>query len=195
MHYTVQDTPVIRTLLSWLGTLYFKLFGWRTEGELPDIPKYVLVGAPHTSNWDFPFAIAMFLSCRAKVFWVGKKSIFRWPFRRLCMWLGGIPLDRTRARNTAAQAILAFRDTERLVIAIAPEGTRKHVRAWKKGFHFIAKGADVPIVLGFLDFKRKVGGFGPVVMPSEDIDADMKTIQEFYAGITGKNPAQAGEVI
>ena len=189
---TVFDTPVISGLARFLAWAFLKINGWHTEGKVPDAPKYVLIGAPHTSNWDLPFVLAIAFAYRAKIFFMAKDSIFRWPFGGFFRWLGGIPIDRSKSNGMVAQAIQTFNENERLVICIPPEGTRKKVRAWKTGFYYIACGAHVPISMGFMDFKRKVGGPGPLFIPTGDIEADIKIIQDFYATITPKHPDQTG---
>jgi len=147
-----------------------------------------MIAAPHTTNWDLPITLALTFVFRIKVYWMGKDTIFRWPFGTLMKWLGGIPVDRSKTHNIVEQSVSAFQKNDHLVMIVPPEGTRKKVRYWKTGFYHIAHGAGVPIVLGYLDYARKTGGIGPVVWPSGDIDADMKIIQTFYAGITGKYP-------
>jgi 1-acyl-sn-glycerol-3-phosphate acyltransferase len=119
---------------------------------------------------------------------MGKETIFRKPFKKFFKWLGGIPIDRSKSYNVVAQSIQQFKESENLILAIAPSGTRKRVKKWKTGFYHIAKGANIPISLGFLDYRRKVGGFGPLLYPTGDFGADMKIIREFYAGVTGKHP-------
>ena len=185
---TIFDASVFSTLLYWISSFLLRLLGWRKEGELPNIPKYILIGAPHTSSWDFPITLAYAFSYRVKVFWMGKDVLFRRPFGRIMRWLGGIPIDRAKSQNAVAQTIRIFNDIEKLVMIISPEGTRKKVKYWKTGFYNIAHGAKVPVLLGFLDFRRKAGGFGPIIFPTGDIAADMEKIRAFYAAITGKRP-------
>ncbi len=188
MRHTVFDTPVVNWVFRQVSKIGLKLTGWKMEGQLPDAPKYVVIAAPHTSNWDFPLTIAMAFVFRIKVFWMGKDSLFRGPMGPIMKWLGGIPVDRSRSTNLVQATIDAFNRNKELIIAIPPEGTRAKVRKWKTGFYHIAHGAKVPIASGFLDFKRKVGGFGPTFMPTGDIEADMAAIKAFYANITGKYP-------
>jgi 1-acyl-sn-glycerol-3-phosphate acyltransferase len=161
------------------------------QGRLPQIPKFVLVGAPHTSNWDLPFTLLMAFAFRARIHWLGKQAIFRRPFKGLFQWLGGIPVQRARSENLVEQSIQQFQQNENLILTIAPSGTRKRVAKWKSGFYHIACGAEVPIVLGFLDYQRKVGGFGPLVFPTGNISTDMKTIMAFYDGVRGKNHSRS----
>jgi len=128
---------------------------------------------------------------KAKIYWMGKDTIFRKPFKRFFKWLGGIPIDRSKSYNIVAQSIQQFNENENLILTIAPSGTRKRVQKWKTGFYHIANGANVPILLGFLDYRRKVGGFGPMLYPTGDLEADMKTIKKFYDGVTGKYPEKS----
>ena len=190
MYYTIFNTPGLEAILHRTARLILSLAGWRTEGRVPLVPKFVLVGAPHTSNWDLPFTLLMAFALRARIHWMGKTSIFRRPFKNIFQWLGGIPVERSRSSNLVEQSIQQFQGNKRLILTIAPAGTRKRVIKWKSGFYHIACGANVPIVLGFLDYRRKVGGFGPLVYPSGNITADMETIRTFYDGVAGKNPAQ-----
>lgn len=172
--------------MAWAGLIFLKLSGWRVEGEIPDIKKCVIIAAPHTSNWDFPITLAIAFALKVKIYWMGKSAIFRWPFGTFCRWLGGIPIDRSRTHRVVEQAVEAFKARERLIMVIPPEGTRKKVAYWKTGFYHIACGAQVPIVLGFLDYRRKAGGIGPTFQPTGCIEADMRSIRAFYATITGK---------
>ncbi len=113
------------------------------------------------------------------------------PFKWFFKWLGGIPVDRSKSSNIVAKSIQRFHQNEKLILMIAPAGTRKRVKKWKTGFYHIANGANVPIVLGFLDYRQKAGGIGPVIYPTGDIKADMKTIRAFYDGVTGKYPEKS----
>ena len=132
--------------------------------------------------------LLMAFALKARIHWMGKTAIFRRPFKGFFQWLGGIPVNRSQSDNLVELSIQQFHRSEQLILTIAPAGTRKRVISWKSGFYHIACGADVPIVLGFLDYRRKVGGIGPVVYPTGDIKADMETIRAFYDDITGKNP-------
>ncbi len=192
MHYTIFDTPVLSSFLYLVSTTILKIFGWKKEGCLPDASKYVVIAAPHTSNWDLPITMLVAFAFKTKIFWMGKDALFRFPFGHIMRWLGGIPVDRSKSNNMVDQTIQAFNSHERLAITVPPEGTRGKVRSWKTGFYYIAYGANVPIVLCFLDYDRKVGGVGPVFWPSGDIVTDMCVIREFYYGIRGKHPEKSG---
>ncbi|WP_137939562.1 lysophospholipid acyltransferase family protein [Chitinivorax sp. B] len=193
MHYTIFDTPIIRTLFAWISIVMLKLAGWRLQGKFPDLPKYVMIAAPHTSNWDFPVTLGLCFASHAKIYWMGKNSLFRGPLGPIMRWLGGIEVDRSKSNNLVQQIVDVYNRSDRLVVTIPPEGTRSKVRYWKTGFYHIAVGAQVPIVLAFLDFKEKVGGFGPVFYPTGNVEKDMAEIQAFYKGITGKNPDYQSE--
>ena len=125
------------------------------------------------------------------VFWMGKQSLFRWPFGPFFRWLGGVAIDRSKSNDVVAQTVDAFRRAECFVLGVAPEGTRKRVAHWKTGFYRIAEGAGVPIALGFLDYRRKVGGIGPLVRPSGNLAEDMQAIRRFYGDITGYYSAES----
>jgi 1-acyl-sn-glycerol-3-phosphate acyltransferase len=172
-----------------LGRLYLRLTGWRVEGHLPHAPKAVVIAAPHTSNWDMPNMLAVSYVLGIRPAWLGKIELFRWPFGRLMRWLGGLPVDRRIRQNHVQQAVASFAGVERLYLVIPPSGTRSRATHWKSGFYHIACGAEVPIVCAFLDYRRKVGGIGPVLMPSRNVVADMAEIRAFYAGVTGRIPA------
>ncbi len=188
MNYTIFDTPVLNIFLRWFSLIALKITGWRTHGRLPATPKFVLLGAPHTSNWDLPYMIFIIFSLRGKIYWMGKESLFRQPYKGFFKWLGGLPIDRSRSTNVVAQSIQRFNQNKTIILAIAPEGTRSRVKKWKTGFYHIAKGANVPIVLGFLDYRRKAGGIGPLIYPTGNIEADMKAIQSFYGNVYAKYP-------
>lgn len=177
---------------AWLGLTFLKILGWRVEGEIPSIRKFVIIAAPHTSNWDFPITLAVAFALKIKIYWMGKAAMFRWPFGGLLRWLGGIPIDRSRSHNVVDQSVQAFQERDRLIMVVPPEGTRKKVSYWKTGFYHIARGAGVPIVLGFLDYRRKAGGIGPTFFPTGRIEEDMRQIQAYYATITGKRQSQFG---
>ena len=190
MHRTIFNTPLINTLMHWLSRLILHLLGWRIEGKAPAAPKYVLIAAPHTSNWDFPFTLMVCFALRMQVHWMGKASLFPPVLGGIMRWLGGIPVERSRQGNLVQSTVDAFQRSARLTVIIPPEGTRSKVTHWKTGFYYIAQGAGLPIALGFLDFKRKRAGVERLFEVTGDIEADMVKIQAFYANITGKNPRQ-----
>ncbi len=192
MHRTIFDTPIVNTLLRGLSIAFLRLTGWRVVGQLPPkAAKSVLIAAPHTSNWDLPYTLMVAFALRLNVYWMGKSSLFNQPFRGVMMWLGGIPVDRAQSNNlVAASSDAIMRATGPLQLIVPPEGTRSGTRYWKTGFYYIAAGASVPIVLAYLDYEKKIGGLGPVLQTTGNVDADMLTIKAFYAGIKGKNANQ-----
>jgi len=167
-----------------------KAAGWKPYGAAPSMSKCVITGAPHTSNWDGVLIVVFSFAFGIEMFWLGKQTLFRWPFGGLVRWLGGIPVERRKSTNLVEQTAQMFRDAKTLHLVIAPEGTRKKAERWKTGFYYMALQANIPIVLGVLDYKRRLGGFGITINPSGNIEADMELIRDFYADITGKNPDQ-----
>ncbi len=190
MGMTVFDTPVLSHVARALAWLFLKANGWHKESAPPKEPKFILIGAPHTSNWDVPFVLSLAFAFRIKVFWMMKDSLFRWPFGGFMRWIGGIPIDRTKPNGMVAQTIDVFNEHAQLIIGVPPEGTRKKRKNWKTGFYHIAHGAGIPISMGFMDFKRKAGGFGPLLWPSGDINADFGLLRDYYATVTGKRDDQ-----
>lgn len=184
---TMFRTPVINTVLRFLSLMMLKLCGWKAEGVLPPgLKKCVLIAAPHTSNWDLPFTLFVAFALRLDIYWMGKESLFRPPFRGLMMWLGGIPVQRSAAGNMVAASAEAIRHADELILVVAPEGTRSKTLYWKTGFYHIAHSAGVPVAMAYLDYGRKVGGLGPVLYTTGDIEKDMAAIKAFYKGMRGK---------
>lgn len=195
----LSEVPLANRLLYWLAKFLFRIFGWRVEGELPDVPKYVVIST-HTSNWDLIvgltfWSIVSYGFFKVKFSWLGKKEAFRGPLGVFFEWMGGIPIDRRARHGVVDQVIQAFRSRKELVMVIAPEGTRKKATHWKTGFYYIAQGAQAPIVLGFIDYQRKVVGIGPAITPSGDIQADMEIIRDFYGHVRARYPDQVGDIV
>ena len=188
MHHTIFDTPVINVIMYWFSTGMLRLLGWKVDGQAPAESKYVMIAAPHTSNWDFPVTLMTAFAMRLKLYWMGKDSLFPPVLGGVMRWLGGVAVDRRKSGNMVQGTVEAFNNTSQLAVLVPPEGTRGKVTHWRTGFYYIAVGANVPIALGYLDFKRKVGGIGRMFYPTGDLEADMAEIQKFYSGITGKNP-------
>ena len=188
MQRTIFDTPFISVVGRIWARLFLGAIGWKKEGELPHPQKFVMIAAPHTTNWDLPIMLALGFLLRGKLFWMTKDSVFRWPFGGFLRWLGGIPIDRSKANGVVGQCIDLFAQHDELILAVPPEGTRKKVRSWKTGFYYIALGAQVPIALGYLDYKRRRGGVERLFYPTGDYDTDIREIQAFYKTITPKYP-------
>ena len=174
-----------------LGRMILGAYGWKTVGEPPPDKKYVLVAAPHTSNWDFPFTLLAAFALGMHIRWLGKASLFRAPFGGLMRWLGGIAVDRSRSTQLVSSSAEALRRASGpLQLVVAPEGTRSRAREWKTGFHHMARGAGLPIQLSYLDWGQRRCGLGPLIDPGDDIDADIATIRAFYTPFKGRNADQ-----
>jgi 1-acyl-sn-glycerol-3-phosphate acyltransferase len=178
-------------LVEWIGRTALKLMGWRIEGELPRLDKFVAIGAHHTSNWDFVIFIALKFVLRLNARWFGKHSIFRWPFGGLMRSWGGIPIQRHLSLNMVEQAIQGFRYNREFILVLSPEGTRKKVERWKMGFYHIALGAGVPIVPGALDFANRRVVIGAPFQPSGDAEADLQALLAFFRPYVPKKPEYA----
>jgi len=170
------------------------LIGWRIEGSAPALDRYVLIAAPHTSNWDFPLMLAFAAAFDMKVSWMAKHSLFFPPLGWLLRALGGLPIVRHENRNVVDSMVAAFDRAGHQVLVVPTEGTRERTDNWKSGFYHIARQAAVPIVPSFLDFGRKRAGFGPPLVVSGDVRADMQYFRDFYAGMQGKFPERFGPI-
>ena len=177
-----RGSPALRLL----GRTILRLLGWRVEGELPDLPKFVVAVAPHTSNWDFLFAAATMFALDLRLAFFGKHTLFRWPVRGFLQWMGGIPVDRSKSQGAVEASVVAFSRVDRRVLAIAPQGTRSPVLRFRSGFLHIARGARVPVMLAALDYGARCVRLGPTVTPSEDIEGDRARIEAHFAGVRGK---------
>jgi len=166
---------------------WVKASGWRLEGELPDVPKLVLIVAPHSSWWDGIFGLLFKVALGVDISFMAKRELFRWPLGGLLRKLGGVPIERTAATDVVGQMVARFHASERLWLGIEPEGTRKAVSRWKSGFWHIARRAGVPVLPGYFDYPRKVIGLGPLFHPTEDKDADIAALRAFYAPFRGKH--------
>ncbi len=171
-----------------LAKILLLVTGWRLEGAVPDLKKCVIIGAPHTSNWDFFFGMLYKLNYGLNIQFLMKDELFSFPFKRFFKLVGGIPVNRTRKNNLVDTLYEKFTQKENFYLALTPEGTREKVKVWKRGFYYIAKKANVPIVLGYMDYGRKVVGVGTVFYPGLDIEEDMRSIQSFYSTIEAKFP-------
>jgi len=189
MHRTIFTTPGVNTVLRALSRGFLKLTGWQVDGQLPEgQAKCVLIAAPHTSNWDLPYTLMVAFALRLNVYWMGKRQIFRWPFGPVMRWLGGIAVNREQSNNLVAASAAALVAADGPVqLIVPPEGTRSKTRYWKTGFYWIAHTAQVPIVMAYMDYERKLSGLGPVFTPTGDVEADMREIKAYYAQFKGKN--------
>jgi 1-acyl-sn-glycerol-3-phosphate acyltransferase len=194
LNTTIFDTPILTGLLRGLSRLLLGLFGWRVQGRIPDLPKFILLGAPHTSNWDFILMVALGLSLHTKFQFMGKAELFRSPLGWFFRWCGGIPVERNKSVGLVEQMADVFRRSEHFRLGIAPEGTRDKVSEWKTGFYHIAKTAGIPVVLGYVDGENKTVGIGPTFHLTDDMQADIKSIQGFYAKMVGIHPNRTSEL-
>jgi 1-acyl-sn-glycerol-3-phosphate acyltransferase len=177
----------------WLGWSWLWLFGWKICGEAATCRKFVLIAAPHTSGWDLPFMLATAFAMRVRISWFGKHSLFIPPWGWLLRKLGGFPVDRRAPHSLVRQMAERFKQSDALILAVPPEGTRKRVDVWKSGFYHIAAESGVPIGLGYLDYDRKLCGLGMFVWPSGNLRKDMDKIRDFYRPIRGKRPELQSE--
>jgi 1-acyl-sn-glycerol-3-phosphate acyltransferase len=174
-----------------LGRALLLLFGWRIGGGPPDVPKCVVIAAPHSSNRDFFIGIAVVFALRIDAHFIGKAELFRGPLGPIMRWLGGLAVDRGHPEGVVEQTVAMFKARDRLLLAVAPEGTRKPVSRWKSGFYRIALGAGVPIVPGYFDNGRRLVGFGEPFYPTGNAEADIAALQAFYAPIPRRDGKRA----
>lgn len=174
------------TLSRVLGRVALRAMGWRIDGGMPNLAKFVIIVAPHTSNWDFPVGLAAKFALRLRVTFLGKHTLFRFPLGLLMRALGGMPVDRSASHDLVSQIVSEFGKRRELVLVVAPEGTRRKVERWKTGFYHIARGANVPIVPVALDWGTRAVRIGAPVMPDGGADRDIERLQQWYAGTRGR---------
>jgi 1-acyl-sn-glycerol-3-phosphate acyltransferase len=191
---TIFNTLLITPALRSLSKLALQLSGWRVVGQLPDIPKFVVVGAPHTSNWDFVMFLALAFILRGNLRYMGKKELFRWPIAGFFRWCGGVPVDRSKPQGLVEQTVQAIQEADRFQLVITPEGTRSKVREWKQGFYHIAKQANIPVVTGYVDSRTMTCGIGPTFTLTDDMEADIHAMQAFFKDKVGINPGLTSEL-
>jgi 1-acyl-sn-glycerol-3-phosphate acyltransferase len=181
-------------MLTHLCAWILKILGWTIHADYPDAEKYVLIAAPHTSNWDFPLGIVAARAISLDVHWMGKHTLFRWPFGWFFRAIGGTPVHRDQASNMIRQMADLFDCSEQLILALAPEGTRNKTDHWRTGFYHIARAANVPIVMAYLDHGQKQVGIGGTFYPGDDIEAVFDRIRLFYKDRRGKFPDRESPV-
>lgn len=179
----------------WLAKLYFKLVGWKIVTSFPSqVKKGVIVAAPHTSNWDFVYARLALYILKVPVKYTIKKEWIETP---IAGWFlkkaGGIAIDRSKNKagkktRMTEEMTRIMQENENIFIIVTPEGTRSYAPQWRSGFYYVAKNAGVPILLGFLNYKEKHAGIGPVITPSGDLEKDIEQIKDFYRPLSGKYP-------
>ncbi|KAF1689621.1 lysophospholipid acyltransferase family protein [Pseudoxanthomonas koreensis] len=183
----MPQVPARNRFSRWLGRSVLRLGGWRVTGTLPDLPKVVLIAAPHSSNWDGIWGMAAKLALGVDIRVLGKHALFWWPLSVLLHRLGVIPLDRSRPQGVVEQAVELVRNSPQLWFALAPEGTRKPVEKWKSGFLKIAHGAGVPVLMAYFHYPERIIGIGPLFHTTGDLDADMAAVREWYRPWQGRN--------
>lgn len=194
MTTTIFNTPILSKFFHYLAKLVMRAAGWRVEGKLPDLPKFIIIGAPHTSNWDFILFLGVVFTLQANVRFMGKAELFRSPIGWFFYWCGGVPVDRSKSQGLVEQMVQACKASEKFILVIAPEGTRHYVSEWKLGFYHIAKTAGIPIVMAVVDGIRKTVRVGQEFHPMGDADADIKAIKGFFAGRVGIRPRRTSEL-
>lgn len=179
-------------MIRFIAKLYFGLIGWKARYNVPPgLRKYVMIAAPHTSNWDFPITMAALSLMRVKTNFLAKRELFKFPLGVIMRFFGGIPVDRSRNTGMVDTMIAELGKHDDLVLMIPVEGTRGYVKEWKSGFYRVAMGAGVPIVLGYLDYGRKEAGLAKAFYPTGDYEKDLRVIQDFYRGMKAKHPERS----
>ncbi|MFN3265471.1 MAG: lysophospholipid acyltransferase family protein [Deinococcales bacterium] len=190
MSHIYQPRSPKEQFFSWL----MGLFGWKVILEPPQGKKYVLVGYPHTSNWDFLPALGWIWATGLRGSWVGKAQLFQGIMKPIMTSLGGIPVDRDKSKNFVQKVAELFATREELFLIIAAEGTRSRAEYWKTGFYYIALEAKVPLALAYMDWKRKEVGIGAYYMPTGDLETDWAAIRGFFQDKTGRDPSKQSPI-
>jgi len=171
-----------------LGQSYMALIGWHLAGELPNISKFILVIAPHTSNVDFLIGLAPLFALDLRISFMAKSSLFWEPFGTYLRWVGAVPIDRDAPGGSVQEAVNQFQEREKFILGITPEGTRRKTTRWKTGFYIIADKAGVPMVPLTFDYSRHEFRFGKSMMPTGNMEADIKILQSFFDPSQARNP-------
>lgn len=179
-----------------IGRIVYRLLGWKCVGETPTAAKYVILAAPHTSNWDGFLLLLAAAMLKLDFSFFGKNTLFKGPVGWFLRHMGGIPLDRSRNQSFVSQAVSWFDRHDRFALGVAPEGTRFLTSGWKTGFYYIALQARVPIVLGYIDYAKKEGGILPeVVIPSGDIEKDFAILARLYGPCVARYPERKSPIV
>ena len=186
-HAPRVQADALNRLLRWFARSLLRLGGWRMAGRFPDIPKLVLIGAPHTSNWDGVWGLLVKVALGLDIRIFAKRELFWWPLGPILRRIGVIPVDRTAARGLIEQMLERFEQEDRFWLGIAPEGTRKRVERWKPGFWKIASAAGVPVLPAYFHYPEKIIGIGEPFQLTGDMEADMARIRAWYAPWRGKH--------
>ncbi len=171
--------------------LLFNLLGWKVPNDFPSgVDKYIIIAAPHTSNWDFPIAVLYKFATGKEINFIGKHTLFKPPFGFIFRAMGGTPVNRTTSKNMVQAIIDIFNEKDKFIFALSPEGTRKKVSKWKTGFYHVAKGANVPIVMATLDFGNKQILISDPYYVTGDQKVDFTYFHEYFKDVEGRNPDQ-----
>jgi len=187
---SLHSGPRSGLLLQLIGNLFLRATGWKLQANMPDSPGMVIIAAPHTTNWDFIFLMAAAFALRLRINWMGKDTLFTPPLGYIMRGLGGIAVNRSQQTNVVEQLAVRFSDGKKLALVVSAPGTRRKAKFWKSGFYWIANSAQVPIVCGYLDYRKRVAGMGLSFVPTGNVITDMDRIREFYRDIAGKYPDQ-----
>jgi len=172
-----------------ISKFVFFITGWKIQGGLPaGVKKCVLIAAPHTSNWDFLYGSCAWSLFGFNVKYLAKKELFKFPFGIFFKALGGVPVDRSKHTNLVDAMVELVNSKDEIVVLMTPEGTRKKIDHWKTGFYHLAQKANIPIVLGKINYAKKVAIVEKLLIPSGDINKDFEIIREFYKDAVGRNP-------
>lgn len=178
---------IVKRIIVWI----YKYHGWKAIGEAPKDKRFIIVAAPHTSNWDFLYFIGLTNELGIQPHFMAKESLFRWPWKNFLLDMGGVPIDRSGGKDIVASMVEEFSKRKEFMLTIAPEGTRSSVQQWKTGFYHIARKANVPIVIGMMDYGNKTGGLLESFMTTGDYKNDMKVVEKNYKSVTPKHPDKA----
>ena len=185
---------LVMTMASFCGRLVLRLFGWRLVGTVPPISKFVFIGAPHTSNWDLLVMLAAGAALKVRIRWLAKHTVFWGALGWILRALGGFPVDRRVRHDLVEDVVQLFGESDTLRLGIAPEGSRSRRDHWKSGFYYIARGANVPVVVAFLDYATRRCGVGGVIELTGDVSADMDRIRACYGSFQGRYPELQGPI-
>lgn len=179
-------------LLQLFGRTGLRMAGWRVTGRIPEVPRFVAVVAPHTSNWDFVIGVLVMFALDLRILWLGKDTLFSTPLGPLLRRIGGRPVKRDTPEGVVADVAQTLRAEPRFVFALAPEGTRKRVPQWRTGFYRVAEATGAPILPVWMDYSRREVGLGELVTPTGDLEADIARLQRLYRAEMGRFPEKYG---
>jgi 1-acyl-sn-glycerol-3-phosphate acyltransferase len=189
----IDDHPpgLVARAVRRLLLLMYRMRGWKAVGEVPEPRRFIIIAAPHTSNWDFVNFLGLTADLKVRAHFMGKLSLFKWPLAGFMKQMGGIPVDRHNASNAVQQMVDEFARRAEFMLTVAPEGTRGKAKKWRTGFYQIAMAAKVPMVVGMMDYGTRTGGLGPMIWPTGDFRADMVKVLEIYKSCIPKFPERA----